>query len=58
MKSHGFNASRCAHNPPSPRFLEACDRLGIAVIDEAFDQWSVISGTNMKMTTSAFPNAS
>lgn len=41
MKAHGFNAIRCAHNPPSPRFLDACDRLGIAVIDEAFDQWSV-----------------
>lgn len=41
MKAHGFNAIRCAHNPPSPRFLEACDRLGIAVIDEAFDQWSL-----------------
>ncbi|MGH9352986.1 MAG: glycoside hydrolase family 2 protein, partial [Terriglobia bacterium] len=41
MKSHGFNAIRCSHNPPSPRFLDACDRLGIAVIDEAFDQWSL-----------------
>lgn len=41
MKAHGFNAIRCAHNPPSPTFLEACDRMGIAVIDEAFDQWSV-----------------
>jgi len=41
MKAHGFNAIRCAHNPPSPRFLDACDRVGIAVIDEAFDQWSV-----------------
>ena len=41
MKFHGFNAIRCAHNPPSPRFLDACDRLGIVVIDEAFDQWSV-----------------
>lgn len=41
MKARGFNAIRCAHNPPSPRFLEACDRLGVAVIDEAFDQWSV-----------------
>jgi beta-galactosidase len=41
MKSHGFNAIRCAHNPPSPVFLDACDRLGMAVIDEAFDQWSV-----------------
>ncbi len=41
MKAHGFNAIRCAHNPPSPRFLDACDRLGFAVIDEAFDQWAV-----------------
>lgn len=41
MKSHSFNAIRCAHNPPSPRFLDACDQLGIVVIDEAFDQWSV-----------------
>jgi beta-galactosidase len=41
MRAHGFNAIRCAHNPPSPKFLDACDRLGMAVIDEAFDQWSV-----------------
>jgi beta-galactosidase len=41
MKSHGFNAIRCAHNPPSPMFLDACDRAGMAVIDEAFDQWSL-----------------
>jgi len=39
MKSNGFNAIRCAHNPPSPAFLDACDRLGIMVIDEAFDMW-------------------
>jgi beta-galactosidase len=41
MKAHGFNAIRCAHNPPSPAFLDACDRVGVVVIDEAFDQWSV-----------------
>jgi beta-galactosidase len=41
MKAHGFNAIRCAHNPPSPAFLDACDRLGMVVIDEAFDQWSL-----------------
>lgn len=39
MKAHGFNAVRCAHNPPSPRFLSACDSLGLLVIDESFDQW-------------------
>ncbi|MDR2147450.1 MAG: DUF4982 domain-containing protein [Tannerella sp.] len=39
LKTNGFNAVRCAHNPPAEKFLEACDRLGILVIDEAFDQW-------------------
>ncbi len=39
MKASGFNAVRCAHNPPSPAFLDACDRIGLYVIDEAFDCW-------------------
>jgi beta-galactosidase len=39
LKSSGFNAIRCAHNPPSPAFLKACDHLGMLVIDEAFDMW-------------------
>ncbi len=39
LKASGFNAIRCAHNPPSPAFLDACDRLGMLVIDEAFDVW-------------------
>jgi beta-galactosidase len=39
MKANGFNAIRCSHNPPSPAFLAACDRLGVLVIDEAFDMW-------------------
>jgi beta-galactosidase len=38
-KANGYNAIRCAHNPPAPSFLEACDRLGMLVIDEAFDCW-------------------
>jgi beta-galactosidase len=41
MKANGFNAIRTAHNPPSPAFLDACDRLGVLVMDESFDQWRV-----------------
>ena len=33
----GFNCLRTAHNPPSLAFLEVCDRLGMLVMDEAFD---------------------
>jgi beta-galactosidase len=39
LKAAGYNALRLAHNPPSPAFLAACDRLGMMVIDEAFDMW-------------------
>ncbi len=39
LKSYGFNAVRTSHNPPSQQFLDACDSIGIIVIDEAFDQW-------------------
>ena len=30
----GSNAYRCAHNPPAPELLDACDRLGMLVLDE------------------------
>ncbi|GEO08830.1 glycoside hydrolase family 2 TIM barrel-domain containing protein [Segetibacter aerophilus] len=41
LKAYGFNAVRTSHNPPSKEFLNACDRLGLLVIDEAFDQWQL-----------------
>ncbi len=41
LKANGFNAIRCSHNPPSEKFLEACDRLGMMVIDESFDHWQL-----------------
>ena len=34
LKSFGINAYRCSHNPPTPELLDACDRLGLLVIDE------------------------
>jgi len=39
LKEYGCNAIRCSHNPPSPEFLDMCDRLGFVVIDEIFDKW-------------------
>ena len=39
MKAYGFNAIRTSHNPPSEQFLDACDRNGVLVLDEAFDMW-------------------
>ena len=39
LKAAGHNAVRTAHNIPSPTFLEACDRLGLLVLDEPFDVW-------------------
>ena len=41
LKEEGFNAIRTAHNPPSAALVEACDRLGMYIFDEAFDAWSM-----------------
>lgn len=40
LKAAGFNAIRSAHNQASPSLLDACDRLGVLVMDEAFDLWT------------------
>ena len=42
LKSAGFNAVRTSHNIPSEAFLDACDRLGLMVTDEAFDGWKTL----------------
>ncbi|HET8675510.1 MAG TPA: beta-galactosidase GalA [Blastocatellia bacterium] len=34
LKEMGANAYRAAHNPPTTELLEACDRLGLLVMDE------------------------
>lgn len=39
LKDAGFNAIRCAHNPASPALLDACDALGMYVMDEMWDMW-------------------
>lgn len=41
LKEAGFNAIRSAHNPCSKSLLEACDRYGVYVMDEAFDSWYI-----------------
>ncbi len=34
LKEMGANAYRCSHNPPTPELLDACDKLGMLVLDE------------------------
>jgi len=40
LKEAGFNAIRSAHHPMSKALLNACDRLGMLVVDESFDMWT------------------
>ncbi len=41
LKENGYNAIRSAHNPCSKALLEACDRLGMLVMDEFVDVWYI-----------------
>ncbi len=45
LKEAGFNAIRSAHNPISKAMLNACDELGMYIMDEAFDNWMKNPGT-------------
>jgi len=40
LKDIGCKPVRTSHNPPSPEFLDECDRLGLLVMDEMFDCWT------------------
>jgi beta-galactosidase len=54
LKEMGCNAIRTSHNPPAPAFLDACDRLGMLVMDEAFDEWKI--GKEPRVFTSEDPD--
>ena len=41
LKAAGFNAIRSAHHPAGKALLDACDRLGILVMDELTDIWEM-----------------
>lgn len=41
LREMGCNAVRCSHNPMAPEFYDLCDRLGLAVMNEAFDEWTI-----------------
>ena len=40
LKEAGFNALRISHHPASPVLLDACDALGMYVMDEFSDMWT------------------
>lgn len=41
LKAQGYNALRSAHNPCSKALLDACDRLGMLMMDEYVDHWYI-----------------
>ncbi|WP_138750787.1 glycoside hydrolase family 2 TIM barrel-domain containing protein [Paenibacillus sinopodophylli] len=41
LKEAGFNAIRMSHHPASSALLRACDKLGMLVMEEAFDVWTM-----------------
>ncbi len=41
LKEAGFNSVRISHNSSSRALLDACDRLGMLVMEESFDMWNM-----------------
>ncbi len=41
LKENGYNAIRSAHNPCSKALLDACDKLGVLMMDEFVDCWYI-----------------
>ena len=41
LQETGYNAIRCAHNPACRYLLQACDKLGMYMMDEYTDMWYI-----------------
>lgn len=41
LKKYGINAIRTAHAAMSPEFYDICDRMGLLVMNETFDAWTI-----------------
>ena len=41
LKEAGVNSVRLSHNPHADYLYDLCDKMGLLVMDEAFDEWEV-----------------
>lgn len=46
LKEAGFNCVRSSHHPMSRAMLDACDRVGMLVLDELYDCWTRSKNNN------------
>ena len=46
LKAMGADAIRTAHNMPDPQQVELCDSIGLMVMVESFDEWTVAKCKN------------
>ena len=56
LKAIGVNAIRMSHNPQAPVVYDLCDRMGLLVMDEAFDEWEFPKRKWMKGWNVGEPN--